>query len=116
MATDPSSNDCTDRFVGVLRLLRLEAAAVMSLKACLDAPILPPRLREDFGVKKRVKDLGVIVGGLRCLLPGWLLDTGSTGEEVGSPISVDMALLDCKISCDPDGVIFSMTVRQWDIT
>lgn len=55
-------------FVGVLRPLRFDAEAVMSLNACLEAPIRPPLSRDDLGVKNRVKDLGVIVGALRGLL------------------------------------------------
>lgn len=73
----------------------------MSLNACLDAPIRPPLSKEDFGVKKRVKDLGVIVGGLRCLLPCCFPAKGRTGEEVGSSPSVDSAVLDGKFSWDP---------------
>ena len=68
-------------FVGVLRRARFDAEAVMSLKACLDAPIRPPRSRDDLGVKKRVKVRGVIVGALRGLLPCCLLRLGSTGDE-----------------------------------
>ena len=55
-------------FVGVLRPLRLAAEAVMSLSARLEAPILPPRSRDDFGVKNLVKVRGVIVGAFRGLL------------------------------------------------
>ena len=90
-------------FVGALRLLRLDAEAVMSLNACLDAPIRPPRSREDLGVKNRVKVLGVIVGALRGLLPCCLPRLGSTGEEARvSPF--EAAQLDNRVSCDPIGV------------
>ena len=101
----PSSlNICMVSFVGVLRLLRFDAEAVMSLKACLDAPIRPPRSRDDLGVKNRVKLLGVIVGGLRGLLPCWLLRPGSTGDELRFSLFVEAALLDRGLSCDPIGV------------
>ena len=103
-----SSQGCANPFIDVPCLLRLEAVDVMSLKACLDAPIRPPRSEDDFGVKKRVNDLGVMVGGLRCLLPGWLFEIGRTGEEEGSSQSVDMAVLYCTFSCDPDGVKVSI--------
>lgn len=75
-------------FVGVLRPLRFGVEAVISLNACLEAPILPPLSRDDLGVKNRVKDLGVIVGALRGLLPGF----------------VDVAQLDRGYSWDPGGV------------
>ena len=55
-------------FVGVLLPLRLDAEAVISLNACLEAPTFPLRLRLDFGVKNLVKDLGVIVGAFLGLL------------------------------------------------
>ena len=91
-------------FVGVLRPLRFEAEAVISLNACLDAPIRPPRSKDDLGVKNRVKDLGVIVGGLRGLLPCCLLRLGSTGDESRFSPFVEVAQLDGGFSCDPRGV------------
>lgn len=91
-------------FVGVLRPLRFDAEAVMSLNACLEAPIRPPRSKEDFGVKNRVKDLGVIVGALRGLLPCCLLRLGSTGDEPRFSPFVEVAQLDRRFSCDPSGV------------
>ena len=91
-------------FVGVLRLLRFDAEAVMSLNACLDAPIRPPRSKEDLGVKNRVKDLGVIVGALRGLLPCCLTRLGSTGEESRFSPLVDVAQLERGFSWDPSGV------------
>lgn len=101
----PSSlNICRVSFVGVLRPLRFDAEAVMSLNACLDAPIRPPRSREDLGVKNRVKDLGVIVGALRGLLPYCLPKLGSTGDEFKSSPFVEVALLDRRFSWDPTGV------------
>lgn len=103
----PSSlNICMVSFVGVLRPLRFEAEAVISLNACLDAPIRPPRSRDDLGVKNRVKLLGVIVGGLRGLrvvLP-CLLGLGSTGDEIRISPFVEVAQLDRGFSCDPRGV------------
>ena len=93
-------------FVGVLRPLRLrfEAEAVISLSACLDAPIRPPRSRDDLGVKNRVKDLGVIVGAFRGLLPCCLLRLGSAGDEPRvSPLD-EVVQLDTGFSCDPHGV------------
>ncbi len=101
----PSSrNICMVSFVGVLRPLRFNAEAVISLNACLDAPMRPPRSRDDLGVKKRVKDLGVIVGALRGLLPCCLLRLGSTGEEHRSSPCVEVVPLDRGFSCDPRGV------------
>lgn len=76
----------------------------MSLNACLDAPIRPLRFREDLGVKNRVKDLGVIVGALRGLLPYCLPKLGSTGDESGLSPFVDVAQLDKEVSWDPRGV------------
>ena len=105
--TIPSSsslNICTVSFVGVLRPLRFEAEAVISLNACLDAPIRPPRSREDLGVKNRVKVLGVIVGGLRGLLPCCFLGLGSTGDEPKCSSFVEVAQLGRGLSCDPSGV------------
>lgn len=55
----------------------------MSRNACLDAPIIVPLSRDDLGVKKRVKVLGVTVGFFLGLLEPWLLVTGKTGEEGG---------------------------------
>lgn len=92
---------CIVSFVGVLRPLRFDACAVISLNARLDAPIRPPRSKEDLGVKKRVNDLGVIVGGLRCLLPLHFLEGGRIGDGVGSPPTVDTAVLNGKSSWDP---------------
>lgn len=91
-------------FVGVLRLLRFEAEAVMSLNACLDAPIRPPLSKEDFGVKNRVNVLGVIVGALRGLLPCCLSRVGSTGDEPRFSPLVEVARLDRRYSWDPSGV------------
>lgn len=90
--------------VGVLRFLRLDAEAVMSLNACLEAPIRPPRSMEDFGVKNRVKLLGVIVGALRGLLPCCLAKVGSTGDEPRFSLLVEVAMLDGGYSWDPSGV------------
>ena len=95
---------CMVSFVGVLRPLRFEAEAVISLNACRDAPIRPPLSRDDLGVKNRVKDLGVIVGGLRGLLPCRWLRLGRTGEEHRSSPLVEVAQLDRGFSCDPCGV------------
>lgn len=81
---------------------------MISLNACLDAPIRPPRSKEDLGVKKRVNDRGVIVGGFRCLLPLCFPGVGRIGEEAGSPPSSDTAVLDGIFSWDPRGVKFSM--------
>ncbi len=83
---------------------------MISLKACLEGPIRPPRSKDDLGVKKRVKDLGVIVGGLRGLLLCWLPRTGSIGEEAGSSPSSDIAVLGAKFSCDPIGVSSAISV------
>ena len=91
-------------FVGVLRRLRFDAEAVMSLNACLDAPIRPPRSRDDLGVKKRVNVLGVIVGALRGLLPCFWCRLGSTGDEPRFSPFVEVAQLDRGVSCDPSGV------------
>ena len=75
---------------------------MISLSACLDAPMRPPRFSEVFGVKNRVNDLGVIVGGLRGLLPYWLPDVGSAGEDVGSSsVNGSLAVLGGTFSCDP---------------
>ena len=82
----------------------------MSLNTCLDVPIRPPRSREDLGVKNRVKDLGVIVGALRGLLPCSLLRLGSTGDEVMFSPFVEVTLLDGGFSWDPNGVSFSITI------
>ena len=76
----------------------------MSLKACLDAPMRPPRSREDLGVKNRVKDLGVIVGALRGLLRDSLPRLGSTGDEPKFSSFVEVAQLEKHFSCDPNGV------------
>lgn len=106
-STTPSpspSNFCMVSIVDVLRPLRFDADAVMSLNACLDAPIRPPRSREDFGVKNRVKVLGVIVGALRGLLPCLLSRVGSTGDEPRFSLLVEVARLDGGFSCDPSGV------------
>ncbi len=100
----PSLNICMVSFVGVLRPLRFDAEAVMSLNACLDAPIRPPRSREDLGVKNRVKLLGVIVGALRGLLPCCLPTLRSTGDEPRFSPFVEVAQLDGGFSCDPNGV------------
>lgn len=101
----PSSRDIVMvSFVGVLRFLRFDAEAVMSLNACLEAPMRPPRSREDFGVKNRVKLLGVIVGALRGLLPGCLPRVGNTGDEPRISPLVEVAMLDGGFSCDPSGV------------
>ena len=99
-----SSRICIVSFVGVLRLLRFDAEAVMSLNACLEAPIRPPRSREDLGVKNRVKVLGVIVGALRGLLPCCLLRLGSAGDEARFSPLVEVAQLDRGFSCDQSGV------------
>lgn len=108
----PSSNICTVSLVEVLRFLRLDAVAVISLSTCLDAPIRPPLFSDDFGVKKRVNDLGVIVGGLRGLLPCWLPKEGRTGDDLESPPSADNAVLGGRFSCDPKGVKLSIGVVQ----
>ena len=76
----------------------------MSLNACLDAPIRPPRSRDDLGVKKRVNVLGVIVGALRGLLPCFWFRLGSTGDEPRFSPFVEVAQLDRAVSCDPSGV------------
>ena len=81
----------------------------MSLNACLDAPIRPPRSREDFGVKNRVKVLGVIVGALRGLLPCCLPRLGSTGDEPRCSPLVEAAELDGGFSWDPSGVCSSIS-------
>ena len=103
-------NICTVSFVGVLRPLRFEAEAVISLSACLDAPTRPPRSRDDLGVKNRVKDLGVIVGGFRGLLPCCLIRLGRTGDESRISPFVEVAQLDEGFSCDPCGVRLSITI------
>lgn len=91
----PSSvNICMVSFVGVLRPLRFEAEAVISLNACRDAPIRPPLSRDDLGVKNRVKDLGVIVGGFRGLVPCRLLRLGRIGDEYRVSPLVEVAQLD----------------------
>ena len=79
---------------------------MISLSACLDAPILPPLSNDDFGVKKRVNDLGVIVGGFFCLLLPRLVWIGRVGEEqklsaVGET-ALELSLY--SFSCDPKGV------------
>ena len=76
----------------------------MSLNACLEAPIRPPRSREDLGVKNRVKVLGVIVGAFRGLLPFCLPRLGSAGEERRFSPLIEVIQLDRGLSCDPNGV------------
>ena len=95
-SSSPSKNMLIRSLVGVRRPgLRFAADAVISLKACLEAPIFPPRGRDDRGVKNLVKVLGVTVGRALSLFP--LLFTGTTGEEK-TPSSVAVALL-----CDANG-------------
>ena len=79
-----SSRDCVVLLVVLVPSLRFKAEAVRFLSAFLEAPILPPLSREDLGVKKRVKDLGVIVGGLRGLPPVSFCNWGRIGDELGS--------------------------------
>ena len=88
--------------------MRFEAEVVISLSACLDALIRPPRFRDDFGVKNRVKDRGVIVGALRGLLPCCGLEW--RGDEPRFSPLVEVAQLNRVFSCDPFGVSFSITV------
>ena len=84
----------------------------MSLNACLDAPTRPPRSKEDLGVKNRVKDLGVIVGALRGLLPCFLTRLGRIGDESRFSPLVDVAQLERGLSWDPSGVRSSMCVSD----
>ena len=81
---------------------------MISLKTCLDVPIRPLPFKEDLGVKNRVKDRGVIVGGLRGLLPYWVPDNGTAGEDIGSFSFSNTVVLGLVFSCEPVGVRFSM--------
>lgn len=100
-----SPNSLTRSLVGVRLPPPFDAEAVMSLNACREAPILPPLSSDDLGVKNRVKDLGVIVGALRGLLPSCFLAGGRTGDEVGFSPSIEAALLDNIFSWDAQGVL-----------
>lgn len=62
-------------------------------------------------MKKRVKDLGVIVGGLRCLPPVCFSGKVKIGDEVGSPPSVDAVVLGDAFSWEPSGVKLSIAVN-----
>ena len=53
----------------------------MSLRMHLEDPMRDPFSIEDFGVKKRVKDLGVIEGGLRGFALSGALNEGRAGED-----------------------------------
>ena len=57
---------------------------MISLRTCLEAPILPVLPAEDLGVKNRVKERGVMVGGLRSLLLEAEPLAGKDGELVRS--------------------------------
>lgn len=64
-----------------LRACRFVAEAVISCRACLDAPIFLPLTREDLGVKKRVNVLGVTVGFFLGLLEPSSPGSGRGGED-----------------------------------
>ena len=82
-------------FVGVRRravaFFRLVPEAVMSLNACLDAPILDPRPSEDLGVKKRVNLFGVTVGDCLRLVERVVGSMG--GDDVRFSFCVESAIV-----------------------
>lgn len=73
---------------------------MISLKACRDAPIFLPLPRDDLGVKKRVKVLGVTVDRLLGFPEHGLLGVGSDGEDGG--FSSPFGLLLVSVSCDEE--------------
>lgn len=83
---------------------------MISRNACLDAPTRPSFFKDDLGVKKRVKDLGVIVGGLRCLQLVCFSGRVKMGDEVGSSPSVDAAVHGNAFSWDPSGLKLSISI------
>ena len=81
----------------------------MSLRACLEAPTLLLRSTEDLGVKNRVKERGVIVGGLRGLLLSAELKLGSEGElAISGAVREEFATS----SWDGVGVCCAITLRN----
>ena len=89
-----SSNALAVALLGSLPCTRgsqLDAAAVISLKICLDVPLFFLGFKQDLGVKKRTNVLGVTVGCFLGLpVPRILLEIGESGNGWGFVSGVNL--------------------------